>query len=296
MRYTQLRAFHFVALHGGFSRAAEKMFLTQPAVSEQIRRLERDHDVLLFRRDRRRVSLTEAGQDLFVLTRQMFEIEEQIEEMLSEARSSLEGTLRIVADSTFHIAEILRQFQAAYPRVFVSIRSGNTAEIIESLRNYDAEIGIVGSLADTRDFQLIDLGSTSIIAFAAKGVFPKTRKTLSVNDLAGMSLVFREPGSTTRQKIEEAAQEMGVDLAPAIEAEGREAVREIVAAGIGVGFVSEAEFGHDDRIERYRLEGVTPSMNENVVCLQQRKDVRVIRTFMQLARATVGEGMEVATS
>ena len=294
MRYTQLRAFHFVAQYGGFSRAAEKMFLTQPAVSEQIRRLERDHDVLLFKRDHRRVQMTEAGQDLYVLTRQMFEIEEQIEEMLSEARSSLDGTLRIVADSAFHIAEILRQFQATYPKVFVSIRSGNTAEIIESLRNYDAEIGIVGSLADTRDFQQIGLGSTPIVAFAAKGVFPKSRKTISVQDLAGQPLVFREPGSTTRQKIEDAAQEEGVDLAPAIEAEGREAVREIVAAGIGVGFVSEAEFGHDDRIERYRLEGVTPSMTENVVCLQQRKDVRVIRTFMQLARETVGGAADLA--
>ena len=81
-----------------------------------------------------------------------------------------------------------------------------------------------------------------------------------------------------------------------IEAEGREAVREIVAAGIGVGFVSEAEFGHDDRIARYRLEGVTPSMNENVVCLQQRRDVRVIRTFMQLARQTVGTGSGEAIS
>jgi aminoethylphosphonate catabolism LysR family transcriptional regulator len=272
------------------------MFLTQPAVSEQIRRLERDHDVLLFRRDHRRVSLTKAGRDLFVLTRQMFEVEEQIEEMLSEARSSLEGTLRIIADSTYHIAEILRRFQSTYPKVFVSIRSGNTAAIIESLRNYDAEIGIVGSLTDTRDFRLIELGSTPIVAFAAKGVFPKSRGTISVEDLGDMRLVFREPGSTTRQKIEETAQKIGVDLAPAIEAEGREAVREIVAAGIGVGFVSEAEFGHDDRIKRYRIEGVEPSMNENVVCLQQRKDVRVIRTFMQVARETVSAGLEEAAS
>ena len=68
MRHSQLKAFHYVALHGGFSRAAEALFLTQPAISEQVRKLEQDHDVLLFHRERKRVQLTDAGERLFRLT------------------------------------------------------------------------------------------------------------------------------------------------------------------------------------------------------------------------------------
>ena len=73
MRYSQLKAFHHVALLGGFSRAAEALFLTQPAISEQVRKLEQEHDVLLFFRERKRIRLTEAGELLFRLTKQFFE-------------------------------------------------------------------------------------------------------------------------------------------------------------------------------------------------------------------------------
>ena len=95
MRYSQLKAFHCVALYGGFSRAAEAIFQTQPALSEQVRRLEQDYDVLLFHRERKRVRLTEAGTNLFVLTKRYFEVEQHIEEYLS--RNAL-GRRRHAAD------------------------------------------------------------------------------------------------------------------------------------------------------------------------------------------------------
>ena len=81
MRHSQLRAFHYVAYLGGFSRAAEFLFLTQPAISEQVRKLEQDHDVLLFHRERKRVRLTNEGEQLFRYTKQYFEVEKKIEEM-----------------------------------------------------------------------------------------------------------------------------------------------------------------------------------------------------------------------
>ena len=83
MRYSQLRAFHFVALKGGFSRAAAAMHITQPGVSEQVRKLEQDYDVLLFNRERKVIALTQAGEQLFLLTKQFFEIEQHIDEYLS---------------------------------------------------------------------------------------------------------------------------------------------------------------------------------------------------------------------
>ena len=79
MRYAQIRAFHHVALHGGFSRAAAALHVSQPSISEQVRQLEQAHDVLLFQRAGRQVRLTPAGEDLFLLTKRFFEAEEQIE-------------------------------------------------------------------------------------------------------------------------------------------------------------------------------------------------------------------------
>ncbi|WP_170772229.1 LysR substrate-binding domain-containing protein [Ruegeria lacuscaerulensis] len=281
MRYSQLRAFHHVALHGGFSRAAEALFLTQPAVSEQVRRLEQDHDLLLFQRDRKQVVLTAAGERLFRFTKQYFETEAQIEDFLSESRAAIDGELRIIADSAHHLTDYLGQFRAAYPNITITVRSGNTNDVLDELRAYNAEIGIVGSPSPGKDMTLLDLGSARIVGFAARERVSDDLLSLSMSELQNHPLVFREKGSKTRQKLEDEARRAGITLNPAIVAEGREAVRELVASGAGIGFVSQAEFGRDDRIRQIPLEGVDLQMGESMIHLTQRADVRVIRAFME---------------
>ena len=286
MRQSQLKAFHNVALHGGFSRAAEALFVTQPAISEQVRKLESDHDVLLFQRKRKRVQLTNAGEQLFRFTKQYFEIEQQIEDYMSETRAAIEGELRIIADSAHHVTDILGRFRQRYPNVAISLRAGNTEDILEELRAYNAEIGVVGSLSPGKDMATLNLGTTEISAFAAKGLLPKSKNNLSLHELSELPLIFREKGSKTRDKLEEEARIKGVTLTPAIVAEGREAVREVVASGAGIGFVSQAEFGHDNRLMQIKLKDIDIHMSETMVHLTQRRDVKVIRAFMEFARAT----------
>ena len=284
MRHSQLKAFHHVALLGGFSRAAEALFLTQPAISEQVRKLEQEQDVLLFHRERKRIRLTEEGQQLFRLTKQFFEIEQQIAEYLSESSATVEGKLRIIADSAHHVTDILSRFRIRYPNIVVTMRTGNTEDILEDLRAYNAEIGVVGSLGPGRDMVSLNLGSTEIIAFSANGFLPGNKQNLSLQELADLPLIFRETGSKTRQKLVDEAAKQGVELSPAIEAEGREAVREIVASGAGIGFVSRAEFGHDDRLVPIKIDGIDIHMSESMVHLTQRSEVRLIRAFMEFAR------------
>lgn len=285
MRQSQLKAFHNVALHGGFSRAAEALLLSQPAISEQVRKLEQDYDVLLFLRERKRVTLTPAGEQLYILTKQYFDVEQQIEEYMSETRATVDGTLRIVADSAHHVTDILSRFRARYPRVFVTLSSGNTESVLEALRSYNAEIGVVGSPSPGNDLEVLDLGATAIVAIAATGTVPNGKTTLSLAELSDMPLIFREPGSKTRQKIEAEAERQGVHLKPAIEVEGREAMREVVASGAGIGFVSIAEFGNDDRLVKIPIDGVNITMTESLVYMGQRREVRVIRAFMEFAAA-----------
>ncbi len=284
MRHSQLKAFHHVALLGGFSRAAEMLFLTQPAISEQVRKLEQEQDVLLFHRERKRIRLTQEGEHLFRLTKQFFETEQQIREYLSESSATIEGKLRIIADSAHHVTDILSRFRLRYPNIVVSVRTGNTEEIIEELRAYNAEIGVVGSMESGRDMVSVNLGTTEIIAFCARGFLPNNRQNLSLGDLADLPLIFRETGSKTRQKLLQEASRQNITLTPAIEAEGREAVREIVASGAGIGFVSRAEFGHDDRLIPISIDDVDLNMSESMIHLGQRSEVRLIRTFMEFAR------------
>ncbi len=285
MRHSQLKAFHHVALLGGFSRAAEALHLTQPAISEQVRKLEQQHDVLLFSRDRKRVQLTEAGEQLFLRTKQYFEVEQHIQDYLSETSAAIDGTLRIIADSAHHVTDVLRAFRLRYPNVTVNLRVGNTGEILEELRAYNAEIGVAGSPSPGKDMDAMDLGATEIIGFASKDLLPAGKSSVTLRELSKMPLIFREVGSKTREKLVQEAMKQRITLTPVIEAEGREAVREVVASGAGIGFVSRAEFGQDERLVPLTIDGIDISMSESLVHLSQRRDVKVIRAFMDCARA-----------
>ncbi len=289
MRYVQLRAFHYVAIHGGFSRAAEQLFLTQPAISDQVRKLEEDYDTLLFNRHKKQVTLTPEGTKLLEITRRLFDSEDQARDFLSEGRLLRAGKLRIMADSVLHLVGILARFRTLYPGVAIEIRAGNTEEVIECLFNYQADLGVLGEMPTGRDFVTVRLNATPISAFVSRSHPLASRASLSFRDLVGLPLVLRERGSKTRRKLEEAAAEAGVDLTPTIVAEGREAVREIVASGTGVGFVSVAEFGEDSRLVRIPLEADDRMlMEEALICLKERRNGKLVNAFLEVARELSG--------
>ena len=291
MRYSQLRAFHNVARHGGFSRAAEALNQTQPSLSDQVRKLEQAHDTLLFFRDHRTVRLTGAGEGLYQLTQRFFEVEDTIDDYLGRSRAAVRGTLRVVADSAMHVIGAIGRFRQAHPEAFVTVQTGNTEEVLRRLRHYEADIGVVGNLDPAPDLETFDLGRTPIIGIAAQGLLPRGVRSLSFQQFNDWPLIFREQGSRTRANLEAAAARMDVRLSPVIEVDGREAMREVVASGAGIGFVSEAEFGHDTRLVRVPVTGGDLFMQETLVHMAMRRDVPVIRAFKRVV-----QGMDTGTA
>jgi len=136
---------------------------------------------------------------------------------------------------------------------------------------------------DLSEIDVLHLGTSQIIAFAQKGF---VSKSLTLADLTNYPLVFREQGSKTRQKIAELAKTRKISLRPIIEAEGREAVHELVANGAGIGFVSAAELAHDDRIEKISVTDLNVSMDESLINLRERRNGKLIRVFAALAVET----------
>lgn len=284
MRYVQLRAFHYVATLGGFSRAAEALHVTQPAISDQVKKLESDYDMKLFERHRKQVNMTENGLALLEITNRLFEVEQLAFEFLSESRSERVGTLRIVADSAHHMTRILSLFRQEFPDVFVSIRSGNSEQVLDLLDRYEADIGVLGYVPDDKKLDVVSLESTPLIAFASTSSNVSTRKTVSLKELAAWPLVMREQGSRTRAKLEEQASKSGYKLNISIEAEGREAVRQIVADGGGIGIVSDAEFVDQPELQKIAIRDKSLSMQEAIVCLRERTENKLINRFISLAR------------
>ena len=282
MRHSQLRAFHFVAIYRSFSVAAERLKISQPAVSEQVKKLEQNYDTLLIRRQNKKITLTDEGRKILLLTKQLFEVEQQIEDYISESGQELAGSIRIIADSASHVLNILAAFRKKYPKVKVILRSGNSEEVENTLRSFNSEIGIMPNLSKKLDIGMKFLGNSKIIAFGQPEYFDTGKKILKMVDLTKLPIIFREKGSNTRKIIEKEAKIQGVNLKPIIEVEGREAMRELVASGAGIGFVSEAEFVADTRVMKVNIQGENLIMNETVAFLKQRSNVRVIRDFLSL--------------
>ena len=283
MTYSQLRAFHCVATYGGFSKAAEKTQHSQPVLSGHVKQLEEFYDNLLFKREKKRISLTSAGKELFILTKQFFEVEEQINSHLSKSSASVSGKIRIVADSAIHIIKILKSFRKNYPDVIIDLTIGNSKEVTTSIRNYDAEIGVIGSPVEGPDLQTLTLETSKIKAIAAKKFFNKIPKSLSFQDLEQLPLVFRENGSHTRETLIAEALKQKKQLVPVIEVTGREGLHELVANGLGIGFVSQAEIGQDPRLAHIDIDAGHTEMTETLMYLTARKEVPLIRAFLKAA-------------
>lgn len=283
MRYVQLRAFHHVAVCGGFSKAAGALGLSQPAISDQVRRLEEDYDVILFNRQRRQVTLTEIGRQLLEVTRRLFATEGQAFEILSQSQTLRGSTLRVVADSAFHVLHALARFRAAFPGVGITVHVGNTEQVMNRLYDFQADVGVLGEMPDSQDFKTLLLSSEPIVAFVSRDDALATRSTVTLAELCTQPLVLREKGSKTRYKFEAEAAARGLKPQIAIEAEGREAVREIVATGIGVGVVSAAEFGQDPRLVAIPIADCDMRMDEALICLRERAQSRLISAFFSVA-------------
>ena len=256
-------------------------------MSEQVKKLEQSYDTLLLRRQNKKISLTETGEKLVILTKQLFEVEQQIEDYISETGQDLKGSIRIIADSASHVLNILAAFRKKYPSVKVILRSGNSEEVERALRSFNAEIGIMPNLSKKFDIGMKFIGSSNIIAFGQPDYLKPHKPILKMKDVKRLPIIFREKGSTTRQIIEEEAKQQGVQLRPIIEVEGREAMRELVASGAGIGFISEAEFINDSRVVKANLYGSNLIMNETVAFLKQRGNVRVIKNFLSLINSHI---------
>jgi len=292
MHYAQLRAFHAVARHGGFTRAAKKLHLTQPAVSDQVRKLESHFGVRLFERRKRAVTLTTLGRQLMIITARFFENEQEAIELLSRSQALKTGHIRMAADAAFHVLPLIARFKKRYPGIFVTLKSGNSDWVLSRLFDLETDIGILAGIPAEPELEQLTLRNDPLVAYVALDHPLAGRPHISMEELAKWPMVLREPGSITRALVEDGFGARGLTLNIAMEAQGREAAREAVAAGIGAGMVSEAEFGHDRRLKKLPVPDCALAMTESLVCLESSLHQRTVSAFWEIASGRVPPGSQ----
>lgn len=270
----QLLTFAAVAESGSISRAADILHLTQPAVSGQLRLLQEDFGQPLYRRAGRGIRLTETGEHLAALARQMRQTYERIRDLRIAIAGLRAGSLAIGASTTpasYLLPYMVAAFRRSYPAVDIKLTSGNTTDILEQLARFDLafiEDAIPADLpADVASFEwrrdevvaIVGPGHPLARNVRAAPTVPVEPNTLPVaapqpaipgaarlTDLARYPLIMREAGSGVRRQVMDAFSAAGLQTRIAIELAGVEGVKEAVRAGLGVGFVSAMAMQHGD--------------------------------------------------
>jgi aminoethylphosphonate catabolism LysR family transcriptional regulator len=286
MNHAQLRAFHAVAGEGGFTRAAEVLHVTQPTLSGQVATLEQSYGVKLFDRRGRGIELTALGHNLFDITRRLFGQEAEAEQLLSAARGLVSGQLRVGADAPYHVIPLLATFNRRYPGIRLAMTFGNSEHVLQGLFSRRSDIAVLPDIGPDERLFTMPFQRDRLVVFVERGHPWSSRRSIRLEELDGQRLVLRESGSATRAVFERAMAGAGFTPGETLEIGSREAVREAVAAGLGIGVVFESEFGRDERLHRLSLRDVDLEAVEYAACLQDRRPVRVVRAFFDLLQET----------
>jgi LysR family transcriptional regulator, low CO2-responsive transcriptional regulator len=279
MTLTQIRSFIAVAQHGGFTAAARALSTSQTTITSQIRALEQEHGVELFERRGRRVELSAVGLEFLPIARRISGYESDAISLLHDSGALQRGTLKIGAVGPFQVTEMIEAWHALYPRMHLSVKIGNSEEVLRDLDQYACDVGVMARAFEDERYYTQPYSSFPVIAFVNAEHRFAARSSITLKELAGESLLMREPGSTTRRALEDALSDAGLKAHVAMDIGSREALREAVARGLGVGTVSQAEYIPDERLRALRIEGDPVVTHIHVCCLSERRESRLVSSF-----------------
>jgi DNA-binding transcriptional LysR family regulator len=238
-----LRLFAAVVDHGGFTKAAAALDLSQPAISKSLNELERQLHLKLLERGSRSATLTPAGLVLYARARELFGVERAAERELRELRGLKRGLLRIGASATianYVLPAILARFHRRHPRVHMRVSSANSRAVVQLLLEAQVDVALVeGPVADAR-IEVRPWRDDALIVVAPPDHPLVGEQPIEPTALAGQTFLVRKRESGVRTIATRALARHGVRLRDTIRVGGTTAIKQAVAAGLGLAFVSRA--------------------------------------------------------
>lgn len=285
VNYQHLRAFHAIASEASFSRAARRLSLAQPTLSQQLKALEDRHRVVLFENRKPPLRLTPAGRALFALTQQLFAASGVIEEFLGDEADQQPRSARLGSDSPIYAARMAARLLVRFPDLTIQVRIGNAGETLKALSEAQVDAAIVSDPPGDNHFAYEPLFADRLmVAMSADHPYAKSR-FFPLSALAESRLLMREPTSRTRLAVEHMLSQADITPRDVLELHTRETIREGVALGLGLGMFISSECPPDSRIAYVPLDTAAhaPEMAGYAVCLAERRRTRLARAVMEIA-------------
>lgn len=254
MDFKQIEVFISVAKHKSFSKAANAVFLSQPAVSSHISALEKELNIQLFDRTSKEVLLTPAGESFLQYAIEIINTRNKAIGCLESFGSSITGTLSLATSTTpcnTIVPILIKKFSEIYPSVTFRVTEQNSGDIVENIAKFNYEMGLVGSSVDDEKIKSYKLMEDELVLISSKSL--RLPKEITLSSLTKYSFILREKSSATRTAFDNALKSKKMDLNEltiCCEVNNLNALFEFVKLGIGVSIVSKNVYFNSEHYDR----------------------------------------------
>jgi LysR family transcriptional regulator, low CO2-responsive transcriptional regulator len=284
--FHQLKVFEVTARRGSFTRAAEELFLTQPTVSIQMKQLTKAVGLPLFEQVGKRLYLTEAGRELLGTCQDIFERLDQFEMTVSDLQGLQRGQLRlsVITTAKYVIPRLLGPFCQQYPGIDVALIVTNHENILERLRDNLDDLYIPSHIPENMDLHCHPFLDNPLVVLASRRHPLAGEPHIPIERLNNEPFIMREPGSGTRQAVEQLFDAHNVSIRVRLELGSNEAIKQAVAGGLGISVLSRhcmALEGEGGQIALLDVEHFPIQRHWNIVYPKGKHLSVVARTFFK---------------
>lgn len=294
MDFDQLVTFVAVAELGNFSRAAEKVLRTQPAISAQIRKLEEENNARLFDRTKKSVTLTPAGERFLDYARQLLALRNEALQVVADAGTDVRGVLSIGANETtflYVLPELLSRYHAQYPDVRISVYRNFSHKVLQKVEDNVAELGVITMPVRSSSVVVVPIFRDPLVWIASSENPLATQDSVSLTELAHQDLILHKMGSL-RRLMEKYLRPYRPQLKVTMELTSAEMVKKFVGAGLGVSLICEAfvqEEVREKKLSILRTDAETVYRELGLVYRDSRSLSRAANAFLLMAMEFLGK-------
>jgi DNA-binding transcriptional LysR family regulator len=240
INFNHFRVFYHAAKHLNFTVAAQRLYITQPAVTAQIKAFEAHCNLKLFKKRGRGVCLTDEGKTIFDYGRKIFEYEKALEGAIEDMRKLKRGILRLGTTKTYaryFMPFLITGYHEVYPHIRIHLDEGSSLDMIRSLVDFRNEIAVIAKAEDNPNVRFIPFSQEELVLIVAPGHRLTKKRIVSVKELAEEQIIMKELGSGTRKIINALFTDKGLVPDVLMETSNTEFIKELVKRGDGVSFV-----------------------------------------------------------
>ena len=274
MNLNQLKIFYYAAKNGNLSSAANELFITQPAVTKGIQRLQEHYEIKFIDFVGKKLMLTDAGEVLYQIAEKIFEMEKQAEESIRDFQQRKRGQIRVLSSESFgdyYLPHIIIPFSKAYPLVRVSMNILPTEQVVEKTASLNCDLGFISYPVEHKKLSVREVLEDKLVIITAPNHPLAHKKNLKPKDLEGQNFIMHEKGSAPRRAIEELIRKNNISIGIPLELSSNRAIKRAVEESTGIALISRKVANEEIRAKRLKAINVAdPSMTRKFFLIHHK--------------------------